>query len=157
MCWTHRNALYKGILVVNAYYDKIENFMKIFAKMDTKSYPKIDIWAIRGPTFGVLGAFLRSLIFQSAKSLIRNLESHLGQGRRVGQRPSESFGIWQGLMRICRRSGQRVSHALPPKGGGGYSRAPPYPPTQKYKTCKKIKNVFWQKHVILEGLAPILS
>ena len=39
--------------------------------------PKIDVWAIRGPTFEVLGAFLRSLIFNefsigknSAKNLI---------------------------------------------------------------------------------------
>ena len=37
--------------------------MKIHAKMDPKSDPKIDIWAIRGPTFEVLGWFLRSLIF----------------------------------------------------------------------------------------------
>ena len=37
--------------------------MKIYAKMDPKSEPEIDIWAIRGPTFEVLGAFLRSLIF----------------------------------------------------------------------------------------------
>ena len=31
--------------------------------MYTKSEPKIDVWAIRGPTFEVLGAFLRSRIF----------------------------------------------------------------------------------------------
>ena len=49
--------------MVNAYYDKIENFMKIYAQMDTKSDAKIDGWAIRGPTFEVLGGFLRSLIF----------------------------------------------------------------------------------------------
>ena len=28
MCSTHRNALYEGILVVDAYYDKIENFIQ---------------------------------------------------------------------------------------------------------------------------------
>ena len=62
--------------MVFADYDKIENFMKIYAKMDPKSDPKIDVWAIRGPTFEVLGAFLRSLIFnefsigkKSAKNL----------------------------------------------------------------------------------------
>ena len=44
-------------------YDEIENFMKIYAKMEPKSDPKINVWAIRGPTFEVLGAFLRSLIF----------------------------------------------------------------------------------------------
>ena len=49
--------------MVNAYFDKIKNFMKIYAQMDPKSHPKIDIWAIRGPTFEVLGGFLRSLIF----------------------------------------------------------------------------------------------
>jgi len=63
MCWTHRNALYKSILVVNAYYDKIWNFMKIYAQMDPKSHPKIDIWAIRGPTFEVFGSVLRNAIF----------------------------------------------------------------------------------------------
>ena len=31
--------------------------------MDAKSEPKTDVWAIRGPTFEVLGGFLRILIF----------------------------------------------------------------------------------------------
>ena len=44
-------------------YDKIMNFLKTDAKMDTKSDAKIDVWAIRGPTFVVFGAFLRNLIF----------------------------------------------------------------------------------------------
>ena len=43
MCSTHRNALYEGILVVNTYYDKIENFIKIYGQMDPKSHPKIDL------------------------------------------------------------------------------------------------------------------
>ena len=33
------------------------------AKVDAKSDPKTEVWAIRGPTFEVLGGFLRSLIF----------------------------------------------------------------------------------------------
>ena len=49
--------------MVFADYDKFENFMKIYAKMDTKSELKIKVWAIRGPTFEVLGRFLKSLIF----------------------------------------------------------------------------------------------
>ena len=49
--------------MVNAYYDKIENFMKIYAQMDPKSRPKINIWAIRGLTFEVLGSVLRNAIF----------------------------------------------------------------------------------------------
>ena len=44
-------------------YDKFENFMKIYTKLDTKSELKIKVWAIRGPTFEVLGGFLKSLIF----------------------------------------------------------------------------------------------
>ena len=36
--------------------------MKIYAKMEPKSDPKINVLAIRGPTFEVLGAFLRGLI-----------------------------------------------------------------------------------------------
>ena len=49
--------------MVFADYEKIKNFMKINAKMYTKSEPKIEVWAIRGPTFEVLGGFLMSLIF----------------------------------------------------------------------------------------------
>ena len=49
--------------MVFADYDKIENFMKIYAKMDPKSDPEIDVWAIRGPIFEVSGCFLRGLIF----------------------------------------------------------------------------------------------
>ena len=49
--------------MVLAYYDKIKSFIKFFAKMDPKSEPKTEVWAIRGPTFEVLGGFLRSLIF----------------------------------------------------------------------------------------------
>ena len=37
--------------------------MKIDAKMHPKSEPKIDVWALEGPTFEVLGWFLRSPIF----------------------------------------------------------------------------------------------
>ena len=36
--------------------------MKIYAKMDPKSDPKIDVWAIRGPTFEVFGRVLRNAI-----------------------------------------------------------------------------------------------
>ena len=49
--------------MVFADYDKVGNFMNIYAKMNTKSEPKIEVWAIRGPTFEVLGGFLRSLFF----------------------------------------------------------------------------------------------
>ena len=49
--------------MVLAYYEEIKNFMKIHAKIDPKSGHKIDLRAIRGPTFEVLGGFLRSLIF----------------------------------------------------------------------------------------------
>ena len=54
--------------MVFADYEKIKNFMKINAKMYTKSEPKIEVWAIRGPTFEVLGGFLRSLIFDEFSS-----------------------------------------------------------------------------------------
>ena len=37
--------------------------MKIYAKMDSKSNPKLDIWALRGQIFEILGCFLRSQIF----------------------------------------------------------------------------------------------
>ena len=63
--------------MVFADYAKIDNFMKIDAKINPKNEAKIDGWAIRGPTFETLGEFLRSLIFdefsigrKSAKNLI---------------------------------------------------------------------------------------
>ena len=37
--------------------------MKIDAKMDLESDPKIDIWALMGHIFEILGGFLRSRIF----------------------------------------------------------------------------------------------
>ena len=47
--------MYKGILVVGAYYDKIENLMKKLCQKDPKIDAKINILVIRGPTFEVLG------------------------------------------------------------------------------------------------------
>ena len=49
--------------MVLAYYEEIKNFMKIHAKIDPKSEHKIEVWALRGPTFEVLGGILRSLNF----------------------------------------------------------------------------------------------
>ena len=51
--------LYIGISVVFADYDKVENFMKIYTKMNPKSHPKIDVWAIRDPTFEIFGRIMR--------------------------------------------------------------------------------------------------
>ena len=45
--------------MVFADYDKIEKFMKICVKMERKSDLEIDVWAIRGPTFEVLGHVFR--------------------------------------------------------------------------------------------------
>ena len=52
-----------SISVVFADYDKIENFLKIYAEMDPESHPKIDVRAIRGETFEVFGSILRNAIF----------------------------------------------------------------------------------------------
>ena len=49
--------------MVFADYDKIENFLKIYAQMDPKNHLKIDVWALRGPTFEVFGSILRNAIF----------------------------------------------------------------------------------------------
>ena len=77
--------------------------MKNYAKMEPKREPKIDVWAIRGPTFEVLGGFLRSRIFDefsigkkiNQKSDIWGLRGWKrrkpGQGRRVGRGPSEAL------------------------------------------------------------------
>ncbi len=80
--------------------------MKIYAKMGPKSESKIDVWAIRDPTFEVLGAFLRSRIFvefsigkKSAKnptfvargSAKGGQRAILREGRLVGRGPSEAL------------------------------------------------------------------
>ena len=49
--------------MVLAYYEEIKNFMKIHAKIDSKSEHKIDLWVIRGPTFEVLGGFFEESDF----------------------------------------------------------------------------------------------
>ena len=51
-----------SVSVVLPHYEEIKNFMKIYAKMDPTSEHQIDVWAIRGQTFEVLGTFLRGLI-----------------------------------------------------------------------------------------------
>ena len=63
MSKTLPNALYISISVVFADYEKIKNFIKIDAEMDTKSDTKIDIWVIRGPIFEVLGHVFRKAFF----------------------------------------------------------------------------------------------
>jgi len=39
-----------------AAYSKIENFMKLDGQMGSRSYPKIDLSAISGPTLDVFGS-----------------------------------------------------------------------------------------------------
>ena len=94
--------------MVLAYYEEIKNFMNIDAKMYTKSEPKIEVWAIGGPTFEVLGGFLRSLIFDEfsngEKSALNRqswrlgaatgrMRADFGKGRRAGRWPQEAFGV----------------------------------------------------------------
>ena len=64
MSSTHRNTMYEGILVVDAYYDKIEKLMKKRCQNCAKIDAKIDILAIRGPTFEILGhVFLKTFFY----------------------------------------------------------------------------------------------
>ena len=63
ICENHRNAYIQSIWVGFADYDKIKNFMKIYAQMEPKSHPKIAVWAIKGPTFEVFGSVLRNAMF----------------------------------------------------------------------------------------------
>ena len=62
--------------MVLAYYEEIKNFMKIQAKNGPKSEPKIDVSAIRGQTFEVLGAFLRSPIFNEFSIGKKSVKNH---------------------------------------------------------------------------------
>ena len=55
MCSSHRTIMYKGILVVGAFYEEIKKIMKKWGQKGPKIDAKIDIWAIRGTTFEVLG------------------------------------------------------------------------------------------------------
>ena len=65
MCSSHRTIMYKGILVVGAYYDKIKNLMKKWCQKGPKIDAKINIWAIRGPTFEVLGHVFGQTFFNN--------------------------------------------------------------------------------------------
>ena len=47
--------MYKGILVVGAFYERIKNLMKKRCQKGPKIDAKINILAIRGPTFEILG------------------------------------------------------------------------------------------------------
>ena len=63
--------------------------MKIDAKMDRKSDPKIDVWALEGPTFEVSGGFLRSQIFDEfsiGKKSAKNRENGGPRGSQKGVR-----------------------------------------------------------------------
>ena len=47
--------MYEGILVVDAFYDKIEKLMKKLCQNGANIDAEIDILAIRGPTFEIWG------------------------------------------------------------------------------------------------------
>ena len=49
--------------MVYADYNNIEYIMNIYARMHSKSYTKVDIWAIRNLIFEDLGSFGRMLNF----------------------------------------------------------------------------------------------
>ena len=55
MCSSHRTIMYKGILVVGAFYERIKKIMKKWCQKGPKIDAQIDILAIRGPTFEILG------------------------------------------------------------------------------------------------------
>ena len=53
--------MYKGILVVGAFYEKIKKLMNKLCQKGPKIDAKIDILAIMGPTFEILGhVFLKT-------------------------------------------------------------------------------------------------
>ena len=65
--------------------------MNIYAKMHPKSDPKIDVWALEGPTFEVMGGFLRSRIFDEFS---------------IGKKISQKSDIWaEGLEKAKSRAG----------------------------------------------------
>ena len=55
--------------------------MKIYAKMDPKSEPKIEVWALEGSIFEVLGGFKRSRIFDEF-SIVKKFAKNLRFGAR---------------------------------------------------------------------------
>ena len=127
-CWTHRNALYISISVVFADYDKIENFMKIYAQMDPKSHPKIDIWAIRGPTFEVFGRILKNAIFWwfLGSPKIDQKSKSLACGAQTGHPVRWPCGIGGARLRLWSSAKTLKSYSTrcaPRNGGGGFKRS----------------------------------
>ena len=89
--------------------------MKIYAQMDPKSHPKIDIWVIRGPTFEVFGSVLRNAILdefwdmQKVDQKYQKFDTWAAkgvsddsfwEGRR--QRRSSWEGFWEVLGQVLR-------------------------------------------------------
>ena len=93
--------MYKGILVVGAYYDKIKNLMKKWCQKGPKIDAKIDILAIRGPTFEILGhVFFKTFSFfgrflRALKNTKKRLKKNMLQNlkSRPPDRQNVDFGI----------------------------------------------------------------
>ena len=137
--------------------------MKIHAKIDPKSEHKIDLWAIRGPTFEVLGEFLKmscSILFTCVHLFFIVL---LLLGRRVGRsplNPPPPFGV-QGVLDALSDSCQFLSDSKSllwpppcpptlPKVAGLFALGRPKPPTlsilsRLFADRKLIKNQTPQK------------
>ena len=104
--------------------------MNIYAKMDPKSDPKIDIWTLRGQTFEILGGLLWSKIFdgfligeKSAKSLkIGGLGRPRGEcAQRSAAEAVASRGSWN--LTGTGNSLTRVPNALLPARGAADLKA----------------------------------
>ena len=121
--------------------------MKIDAKMGIKSKTKNDVWAIWGPTFEVLGGFLRSLIFDEFSigetsasnrqnwrlgAATRASARFLGQGRRDEAVASRGFWSLTGTGRSLQKASRTPCS---PQGGRRIYGLPPRPPTSDLYLC----------------------
>ena len=120
--------------------------------MDAKREPKIEVWALRGPTFEVLGRILRSLIFYEFSIGEKSASNHQ-RWRHGAANGRHGANFVEG--RHWQESAESVSNALLPARGAADIKAkascrrpPKYMKTQKYKKCK---NENRQKLIILEG------
>ena len=129
MCWSHWNALNKGISVVLAYYDKTMNFMRIPCQNGHQNWGQNRGLGDQGSDFWGFGKVFEESdfwwVFDRRKVGLKStkIATWSGQkgvwtkGRRDEAVPAEAFGVWQELAGVCSKHPERPA---PRKGGGGF-------------------------------------
>ena len=110
MCSSHRITMYKGILVVGAFYEKIKKLMKKLCQKGPKIDAQIDILAIRGATFEILEHVFLKIFFIifDARKKTRKKRKNAAQNRKKAAKifqKSKLRRIWGRPCGMCGAAG----------------------------------------------------